>query len=71
MPAATLKRQIFNCGSIGQPRDGDPRASYLIYDMKKQMVEFHRVTYDHGTAAQKIMDAGLPPSLALRLATGV
>lgn len=71
MPAATQKRQIFNCGSIGQPRDGDPRASYLIYDIKKQMVEFHRVSYDHGTAAQKIMDAGLPSSLALRLATGL
>ena len=71
VPAATQKRQIFNCGSIGQPRDGDPRASYLIYDVHKKMVEFHRVTYDHNTAAQKIMDAGLPPALALRLATGV
>ncbi len=70
IPAATQKRQIFNCGSIGQPRDGDPRASYLIYDTKKQMIEFHRVAYDHDTAAQKIMDAGLPPSLAMRLLTG-
>ena len=70
VPAATQKRQIFNCGSIGQPRDGDPRASYLIYDTKRQIIEFHRVAYDHDTAARKIVDAGLPPSLAARLLTG-
>ena len=70
VPAALEKRQIFNCGSIGQPRDGDPRASYLIYDVTTAMVAFHRIRYDHGTAAQKIVDAGLPRTLANRLATG-
>ncbi|MCK5837365.1 MAG: metallophosphoesterase family protein, partial [Desulfobacula sp.] len=70
LPAATKKRQIFNCGSIGQPRDGDPRASYLVYDTEAQLIEFHRVPYDHGKAAQKIMDAGLPHYLATRLSTG-
>lgn len=71
VPAAKLKRQIFNCGSIGQPRDGDPRASYLIYDTEENMVEFHRVVYDHEYAAKKIVAAGLPTILARRLATGV
>ncbi|SMD07602.1 Predicted phosphodiesterase [Desulfocicer vacuolatum DSM 3385] len=70
LPAATQKRQIFNCGSIGQPRDGDPRASYLIYDAKAQLIEFHRVPYDHDKAARKIMDAGLPHYLATRLLKG-
>ena len=70
LPAATEKRQIFNCGSIGQPRDGDPRASYLVYDTEAKIIEFHRVPYDHGKAAQKIMDAGLPQYLATRLLTG-
>jgi len=62
--------QIFNCGSIGQPRDGDPWASYLVCDTEAQVIESHRVPYDHGKAAQKIMDAGLPQYLAIRLSTG-
>ncbi len=70
VPVASLNRQIFNCGSIGQPRDGDPRASYLIYDTEKNVVEFHRIAYDHELAARKILAAGLPEVLALRLATG-
>lgn len=71
VPAAELNRQIFNCGSIGQPRDGDPRASYLIYDTVRQVVEFQRVAYDCEKAAAKIVAAGLPESLALRLAKGL
>ncbi len=71
VPTASLNRQIFNCGSIGQPRDGDPRASYLIYDIEKDIVEFHRVRYDYEQAAKKIVTAGLPEFLALRLAKGV
>ncbi len=71
VPAAELNRQIFNCGSIGQPRDGDARASYLIYDTDRQVVEFHRVAYDTEKAAAKIIAAGLPESLALRLAVGL
>ncbi|SLM31231.1 conserved hypothetical protein [Desulfamplus magnetovallimortis] len=70
VPVASLNRQIFNCGSIGQPRDGDPRASYIIYDSEKSVVEFHRVEYDHKRAANKILAAGLPGLLADRLLTG-
>ncbi|ACN14127.1 conserved hypothetical protein [Desulforapulum autotrophicum HRM2] len=71
VPVAGVNRQIFNCGSIGQPRDGDPRASYLIYDTLEEVVEFHRVAYDLKGAAKRIMDAGLPEALALRLSLGV
>lgn len=64
------KRIIVNCGSIGQSRDGDPRASYVIYDMEKETLEFRRIAYDHQSAAKKIIAAGLPKSLAERLAKG-
>jgi predicted phosphodiesterase len=70
VPAAEVNRQIFNCGSVGQPRDGDPRASYLIYDDHRKAIEFYRVEYDHTAAAEKILAAGLPKSFALRLASG-
>jgi diadenosine tetraphosphatase ApaH/serine/threonine PP2A family protein phosphatase len=70
VPAADLNRQIFNCGSVGQPRDGDPRASYLIYDDHKRTIEFYRVVYDYHITAEKILAAGLPKTFALRLADG-
>ena len=70
VPAAERNRQIFNCGSVGQPRDGDPRASYLIYDDEKMEIEFYRVEYDHKRAAEKILVAGLHESFASRLAMG-
>ncbi|MFH0780575.1 MAG: metallophosphoesterase [Pseudomonadota bacterium] len=70
VPAAELNRQIFNCGSVGQPRDGDPRASYLIYDDQRRTIEFYRVAYDYQTTAEKILAAGLPEAFALRLADG-
>jgi predicted phosphodiesterase len=71
VPAAELNRQIFNGGSIGQPRDGDPRASYLIYDTVKKQVEFYRVPYDWELAGQKILSAGLPEMYAKRLLEGL
>jgi diadenosine tetraphosphatase ApaH/serine/threonine PP2A family protein phosphatase len=71
IPAAELNRQIFNCGSVGQPRDGDPRASYLIYDDRLRVIEFYRVVYDHQKTAEKIIAAGLPKAFALRLAEGL
>lgn len=71
VPAAECNRQIFNCGSVGQPRDGDTRASYLIYDTGGQMIEFYRVDYDFAAAGRKIIDAGLPEIFARRLADGV
>ena len=70
VPAAELNRQIFNCGSVGQPRDGDPRASYLIYDNVRKTVEFIRVAYDYAAAAAGIRAAGLPEIFAERLESG-
>ncbi|HEY4587839.1 MAG TPA: metallophosphoesterase family protein [Thermoanaerobaculia bacterium] len=63
-------RYLINPGSIGQPRDRDPRASYMIYDSKKRVVTWHRVPYAIGEAQARIRKAGLPNSLADRLAVG-
>lgn len=59
-----------NVGSVGQPRDGDPRACLATYDTETKTVEFHRVVYDVAAAQKRILDAGLPERLALRLALG-
>lgn len=64
------KRYIINTGSVGQPRDGDPRAVYCIYDAAQKIVRIKRVKYDVEAAAQKIIKAGLPRILADRLALG-
>ncbi len=64
------KRYLINCGAVGQPRDGDPRASYVIYDLNEKSIEFRRVDYDIESAQKKIRDAGLPSVLADRLAKG-
>jgi predicted phosphodiesterase len=64
------KRYLINCGSVGQPRDGDPRASYVIYDLDDQTIEFRRIEYDIPVAQKKIREAGLPDILADRLAKG-
>jgi len=61
---------LLNPGSVGQPRDGDPRAAYILFDRDRGLVEFRRVEYDIETAARKIRQAGLPEGLALRLAVG-
>jgi putative phosphoesterase len=63
---------VFNPGSVGQPRDGDRRASYAVVTIEgvEVDVEVIRVDYDIGSAASKIRDAGLPVSFAERLATG-
>jgi len=63
-------RWLINVGSAGQPRDGDPRAAYVIYDADAAEVELFRVDYDIDTAAEKIMAAGLPVMLADRLRRG-
>ena len=62
---------LINPGSVGQPRDGDPRAAYAIYSPEERTVEYGRVPYDIGKAASKILQAGLPESLALRLFEGI
>lgn len=61
---------LVNIGSIGQPRDGDPRSGCVTFDTATREVVFHRVVYDHRTAARRILDAGLPRRLADRLAEG-
>ena len=62
---------LINPGSVGQPRDGDPRAAYALYSPEDRTVEFGRVPYDIGKAAAKILRAELPESLALRLFEGL
>lgn len=64
------RRYIVNDGSVGQPRDGDPRACCCIYDDEDNTLEFKRVEYDVKTAAEKILKSGLPRSLAQRLKHG-
>lgn len=61
-------RLYLSVGSVGQPRDGDPRACFVTFD--GQRVIFHRVPYPHDVTAQKIMAAKLPKALADRLALG-
>ena len=63
-------KYLFNIGSIGQPRNGDPRASFAIYNSDEQTVSRCRVPYDIATAQQKVLEAGLPDRLALRLSIG-
>ncbi len=65
-----LRKYLINPGSVGQPRDYDPRASFLIYDTIEQKVTFYRIDYDIAACQDKIMKAGLPPQLAARLAMG-
>jgi len=67
---AEEKRYLINPGSVGQPRDGDPRASFLVYDADDHRVTFNRVEYDVHACQDKIIRAGLPSRLAERLASG-
>jgi predicted phosphodiesterase len=64
------KKYFINTGSVGQPRDGDPRAAYCVYDTEKNVVEQRRIKYDMPKAQRKIIDAGLPRLLADRLELG-
>lgn len=61
---------LLNPGSVGQPRDGDPRAAYAIFDSASGLASFRRVLYDIAEAQRRIRAAGLPPILADRLAFG-
>jgi diadenosine tetraphosphatase ApaH/serine/threonine PP2A family protein phosphatase len=61
---------LVNVGSVGQSRDGDPRACYVVYDDAAQTVEFRRVAYDIAVTRQKILKSGLPENLAERLTAG-
>ncbi len=63
-------RTLINPGSVGQPRDGNPRAQFVIFDPEALTVEMVRVPYDVTGAANAILEAGLPPLLATRLLHG-
>jgi diadenosine tetraphosphatase ApaH/serine/threonine PP2A family protein phosphatase len=63
-------RYLVNCGSVGQPRDGDWRAAYAILDTDARTLTIFRVDYDLATAQSKIVAAGLPDILAQRLGMG-
>ena len=65
-----MRRWLTIPGSVGQPRDGNPAACYATFETDSATLAFHRVPYDHDTAAQRVLDAGLPPSLAQRLRDG-
>lgn len=62
---------FLNPGSVGQPRDGDPRASYALLDTRTMDTEFHRIPYDVEGAARDVRDAGLPEFLWQRLLRGL
>ena len=63
-------RYLVNPGSVGQPRDGDPRAAYAIVDSERKQITLLRVKYPIYTTQQKMLKAGLPEPLARRLAAG-
>ncbi len=68
----TLKKgMIANAGSVGQPRDNDPRASYLVFDTIETSATIVRIEYDVKAAAQAIVSAGLPQFLGSRLLSGI
>ncbi len=64
-------RLIINAGGVGQPRDGDPRASYAIYDSEAEMVRLYRVPYDIHATQARMVEHGLSMRLANRLSYGV
>jgi predicted phosphodiesterase len=64
------ERMIINPGSVGQPRDGDPDAAYMIFDTESKTLKYHRVPYDISSTQQLMMDKGLPESLISRLSFG-
>ena len=67
----SAKRYLINPGSVGQPRDRDPRAAYLIYDTTEGRIIWRRQEYALEKAQRRILDAGLPEVLAYRLAAGL
>jgi diadenosine tetraphosphatase ApaH/serine/threonine PP2A family protein phosphatase len=64
-------KYLFNVGSIGQPRNRDPRSSFAVYDTGARTITRYVIPYDIATAQAKIIAAGLPERLARRLSTGV
>ena len=64
------KKYFVNVGAVGQPRDNNPKAAYVVYDLAEGTIEIRRLEYDIGAAQRKILKAGLPERLAERLAYG-
>jgi predicted phosphodiesterase len=64
------RKYFVNVGSVGQPRDNNPKAAYVVYDLNEGSIEIRRLDYDIPKAQKKILEAGLPPRLAERLAYG-
>ena len=64
------RKYFVNVGSVGQPRDGKPKAAYVIYDLDESSIEIRRLDYDIPKTQKKIIAAGLPQRLADRLALG-
>lgn len=63
-------KYIVNVGSVGQPRDGDPRAAFCVFDSKKRTIDIKRADYNIESAKKKILSAGLPEILGYRLLEG-
>jgi diadenosine tetraphosphatase ApaH/serine/threonine PP2A family protein phosphatase len=63
-------RLIVNPGSVGQPRDADPQASYAVFDTDSNTIRHHRIPYDIAATQRKMSDHGLPPRLISRLSSG-
>ena len=64
------KKYFVNVGSVGQPRDNNPKAAYVVYDLDEATIELRRLDYDIAAVQKKILAAGLPPRLAERLTYG-
>ncbi len=64
------RQYLINPGSVGQPRDGDPRAAFATFDTDSRLVRLHRTPYSIERAQERILEAGLPQPLARRLALG-
>jgi diadenosine tetraphosphatase ApaH/serine/threonine PP2A family protein phosphatase len=71
VPIGRHRRWLAIVGSVGQPRDNDPAAAYAQFDTDRERITFRRIPYDHLAAARKIEAAGLPLSIAYRVAKGV
>ena len=70
VPVSAHRHWLATIGSVGQPRDGSPKAMYALFDTAQAQLTFHRVAYDHHAAAEAIRDAGLPDFFADRLELG-
>ena len=70
VPMRAHRSWVALVGSVGQPRDGDPRAMYAMLDTAQARLAFHRIAYDHVGAAAAVRAAGLPEGFAQRLERG-